>query len=67
MDTAALAAATSRSTLLVDVSGSSTSLALAQPEGPVTAVHSHLPSAQLPTGESVGISWQTVAPAATVP
>jgi hypothetical protein len=38
----ALAAATSRSTLIVDVSGASTSLALAQPDGPVTAVHSHM-------------------------
>jgi hypothetical protein len=38
----ALAAATTRSTLIVDVSGSSTSLALASPEGAVTAVHSHL-------------------------
>ena len=38
----ALASATSRSTLLVDVSGASTSLALALPEGAVTAVHCHL-------------------------
>jgi hypothetical protein len=38
----ALASATSRSTLLVDVSGSSTSLAYATAEGMITAAHSHL-------------------------
>lgn len=38
----ALAAARTRSTLVIDVSGGSTSLALATPDGAVTAVHSRL-------------------------